>query len=372
VTSGPLDAYVSRLERELRKRGLDDARIVAEAREHLIDAMEDGLQRGLSPDAAEREAFERFGAPDTVAAHFVTERYRAMTTQFINSAAGLLGTVWHRKWWILTPTVLTALVTSVLSYYFLPTRYQSVAAIRVVPARGSAESVRPSVTGRTSNRVQQVSQSVLSSGRLERIIADFGLYQAEQQTAPLSDVVLRMRRDIDVNIATPPDPPDNDMGGLFNVSFVSSDPRTAMKVTERLASLFIEENLRDREVGAEGTSQFIDSQVEDVRRQIIGYEKTLETLRARSGVRLSQADLLPYEVLQETYKTLLTKRLESKIAFNLERRQIGEQFKVVDAPRLPRRPVGPSRFDVNVMGAFAGLGLGLIFVVRGGARKNPD
>ena len=58
-----------------RKQGLLDPRIVGEAREHLVDAIEGGLQGGLSVDAAEREAFVRFGPPETIAAHFASERY---------------------------------------------------------------------------------------------------------------------------------------------------------------------------------------------------------------------------------------------------------------------------------------------------------
>ena len=106
MTLGQVDAYVIRLERELRKRGIEDTRIIEEAREHLVDAVEDGRQRGLSVADAEREAFERFGAPETVAAHVVPERDRMM-----NRFAAVLDTVWHRKWWILAPTVLTAVVT---------------------------------------------------------------------------------------------------------------------------------------------------------------------------------------------------------------------------------------------------------------------
>jgi hypothetical protein len=75
MTSDPLEAYLSRLERELTKRRLVSARIVEEAREHLVDAIEEGRQRGLSVDAAKREAVVRFGAPETVAAHFATEKY---------------------------------------------------------------------------------------------------------------------------------------------------------------------------------------------------------------------------------------------------------------------------------------------------------
>jgi phosphoglycolate phosphatase-like HAD superfamily hydrolase len=76
MTSAALEAYVSRLERELRKRGVQDGRIVDEAREHLFDAVEDGRQRGLSVEAAEREALARFGPPEMVAAHFAAKRHR--------------------------------------------------------------------------------------------------------------------------------------------------------------------------------------------------------------------------------------------------------------------------------------------------------
>ena len=57
------------------------------------------------------------------------------------------------------------------------------------------------------------------------------------------------------------------------MSFTSDEARTAMRVTERLASLFIEENLRDREVLAEGTNQFLEAQLEDARRRLIETEK---------------------------------------------------------------------------------------------------
>jgi hypothetical protein len=92
MTSPPLDEYLSQLERELRKHGLLDGRIVEEAREHLVDAIDEGLERGLPVDAAEREAFVRFGPPETVADHFATERCRMSNglPLILNRIAGLL------------------------------------------------------------------------------------------------------------------------------------------------------------------------------------------------------------------------------------------------------------------------------------------
>ena len=79
MTSTALEAYLRRLERELRQQGLQDRRIVDEAREHLVDAVEDGLQHGLSVEAAESQALVRFGSPEIVAAHCATKRSRTST-----------------------------------------------------------------------------------------------------------------------------------------------------------------------------------------------------------------------------------------------------------------------------------------------------
>jgi uncharacterized protein involved in exopolysaccharide biosynthesis len=266
------------------------------------------------------------------------------------------------------PAVLGAAVATVASFYFLPTRYRSDASIIVVPQRVSPVYVRSAVTGHLGDRLQQINDQVMSRPRLERIIKDFNLYELERRTGVINDVIEQMRRDIRINILTSHDPQSD--GGVFRVGFVSSTPQTALQVTERLTNLIIEENLRDRQVLAQGTIQFIDAQIKDIRRQIVDYEATLDALRGQSrGRRLSQADLLPYEVLQETYKALLTKSQESKMALNLERRQIGEQFKIIDPARLPERPVGPRRFSVTVVGGLAGFALALAFVSVSSVRK---
>jgi hypothetical protein len=96
MTSGPLEAYLKRLEHELTKLGLMDARIVDEVREHLVDAIEDGLRRGSPMDAAEREAFARLGEPETVAGHFATERHR-MLNRLPSILAGLAGLMRGRE-----------------------------------------------------------------------------------------------------------------------------------------------------------------------------------------------------------------------------------------------------------------------------------
>jgi uncharacterized protein involved in exopolysaccharide biosynthesis len=129
--------------------------------------------------------------------------------------------------------------------------------------------------------------------------------------------------------------------------------------------------LQDREVRADAAATFIDSQVSDVRRRLIEYEERLEDLRKQNGGRtLSQAHLLPYTVLQDQYKALLIQSEQLRMVTNLERRQIGPQFRVVEGARLPERPLGPTRLGVNIAGTFLGLGLGVVAIAVRGRSKN--
>jgi uncharacterized protein involved in exopolysaccharide biosynthesis len=287
-----------------------------------------------------------------------------MTADESGSSSGFRALVWQRKWWVVLPAFVTAVAVGAASYYLLPARYRSETLILVVPQRVSESYVKSAVTAQMENRLQSITQQILSRTRLERIIADFNLYGEDRKSATMEDIVERMRlRDIDVEIVK---------GDAFRVSFSGTDPRTVMKVTDRLASLFIEENLRDREVQAEGTNQFLEAQLEDTRDRLVQAEGKLAKLRESARGRLSDADMIEYEVLRDSYKSLLIKKQEARISANLERRQIGEQFKLLDPARLPERPVGPSPRNVTTMSAMGGVGglaLGFVFVGASSFRR---
>ena len=76
----------------------------------------------------------------------------------------------------------------------------------------------------------------------------------------------------------------------FRILYVSGEAKTAQRTTERLASLFIEENLRDRANVTEDTNRFLESQLEDARRRLEEQERKVEQYRLRySGQLPSQA-----------------------------------------------------------------------------------
>ena len=131
----------------------------------------------------------------------------------------------------------------------------------------------------------------------------------------------------------------------------------------RLASLIIEENLREKGVGDGRDDPIHRVAIADVRRRIIAYENTLEELRAqdrRRPLSRSRSPSLrspPGDVQGTSRQGEKNQGLPQTPSAD----EVGYKFVVIDPARLPERPVGPSRLGVNVVGAFAGLGMGLVF-----------
>ena len=273
--------------------------------------------------------------------------------------------VWKRKWLVVIPVVLFTTATSLVAYS-MPVSYRSETRIMIVPQR-VPESFVPSSSSMTiEDRLDRIRQQVLSRTRLERVIAEFNLYELERKTGLMEDVVQRMRtRDIRIEIMTSrqdSDPP------AFTVSFQSVHPRTAMRVTEKLASLFINENLADRSRMAESTVMFLEGQIEALAKEVDEFAARME--RDRIEHRTSpRSQVLEYEERQNSYRALLANRQQARIAANMENRQIGEQFRVVDSARIPTRPEGPERLRIRLFGAGAGLGLGLLLMLAASMRK---
>lgn len=184
----------------------------------------------------------------------------------------------RRRWLILVPFALGVAATPHMASV-VPERYRSETLIMVVPQRVPDSYVKSTITEAVGDRLRSISDQILSRSRLERIIADLDLYKRERTRQVMEDVVRRMRDDIKVDL-------DAKSMESFRVSYVSDDAGTARKVAERLAALYIEQNLRDRESQAESTSQFLETQLEDAKRRLVEQEKKLEEYRRRHAGQL--------------------------------------------------------------------------------------
>jgi uncharacterized protein involved in exopolysaccharide biosynthesis len=227
-----------------------------------------------------------------------------------------------------------------------------------MPQRVPADVVRPADTP-VATRLRDVRQRVLSRASLERLVTDLRLYEALRRQMSMEGVVEHMRRDIDVRVTAPTEPGD---GALLQISFVYHDPKVSQKVADRLSVLVIDEMLQERVVLAEATHDFLASQVDDTRDRLLTNARAIATARTARKDDEARVLGLESEVLEGTYKTLLAKQAEARVRTALERRQIGEQFWVIDRARVPEHPLGPTRAGATAVGGIVGAVIGLLWM----------
>jgi polysaccharide chain length determinant protein (PEP-CTERM system associated) len=198
--------------------------------------------------------------------------------------------LWRGRWWILLPFAVGLALAPFISAR-VPKLYRSETVLMVIPQRIPDSYVRSTVTASVQDRLFSISDQILSRTRLERIITEFNLYPQERQVVTMEDVVARMRsRDINLQ------PPGREQS--FRVSYTSADPATAQRVAARLASMFIDENLREREKLAESTSVFLESQLAEAKVRLLEHEKKLEQYRLKNSGELPSQQSANLQAIQ--------------------------------------------------------------------------
>jgi hypothetical protein len=125
---------------------------------------------------------------------------------------------WRRRWFIAVPALIIASTTAVVAM-FLPDRYRASTMVMIVPQRVPSGFVQSTVTNPLAERLDMISQQILSRTRLERIVQEFNLYPRERRTMILEDVIEQMRKDIKLEVDA--DPRRRDRAANFRVSFES-------------------------------------------------------------------------------------------------------------------------------------------------------
>ena len=209
----------------------------------------------------------------------------------------------RRKWLILVPFIASVFISYGV-YKYLPKVYRTTTVILVQPQRVPEAYVRPTNTDTVAARLATISQEILSRTRLEKVIENLNLYPDFRQKAPMEEVVENMRKSIIVEVQVRSR--DERSQNTFSLSYEGKDPRTVMMVTNKLASLFIEENLKVRELQAESTSDFIARELQSMDNQLKKKDQAIRGFKERNMGNLPQqldANLRILERLQQQLQT---------------------------------------------------------------------
>ncbi|MGI9102770.1 MAG: GumC family protein [Terriglobales bacterium] len=148
---------------------------------------------------------------------------------------------------------------------------------------------------------------------------------------------------------------------------VETDLRKAKDHPEANASLSDSSNGMSPMAQTESQLKAVQLEIQNDRKQVQDLSRQLEQYQARlnlTPIREQQlaSIIRDHSQSRETYESLLKKMQQSEVATNLEKRQQGETFQVIDPPSIPQHPYWPNRLTFSLIGIAVGLGLGLAVV----------
>ena len=173
---------------------------------------------------------------------------------------------------ILIPALLAPLAGYGVSYAFSP-KFTSQSTVLVEGQKVPDSLVQSVITSDFTQRIQTLSQQVLSPSRLRPVIQSLALVKPDEENKLIEDIQHNMTVEPVITsmsaagIGGAKKKKDEPAPG-FNVNYSDSDPVRAQKICNAMASLIVDENLRSRAEVAKGTTDFLGRQVEDAKRAI--------------------------------------------------------------------------------------------------------
>jgi polysaccharide chain length determinant protein (PEP-CTERM system associated) len=229
----------------------------------------------------------------------------------------------RRKFQLIIPAVIILLISIVIAVG-LPSIYRAEATILIEQQEIPNELVRSTVTSFAGERIQVISQRVMTTENLGKIIKKYGLYRNKIKNTSISLLAEELSNEVELEMISA-DVIDPRSGRpttatiAFTLSFSNKDPRVAQKVTNEFVSLFLDENLKQRTKSALETSSFLTAEADRLSSEITELEASLAEFKEKHVNNLPELQQLNIQLMERNERELTETKLQIK---NLEERQI--------------------------------------------------
>jgi uncharacterized protein involved in exopolysaccharide biosynthesis len=227
----------------------------------------------------------------------------------------------HRTQIIAVATVITAVAIAVATG--LPPIYRSTATILIQEQEIPTDLVRSTVTSFADERIQVISQQVMTRAVLMQLVDKHGLYGKYRARETSEEIEERMRKDIklttvDANVSDRSSGRRVNATIAFAVSYDSPSPDRAEKVVSELASLYLNENVKARQQSVAETTAFLTQEAERLVKQIQEIETNLAQFKRRYSGRTPESSAINMQLAERTNSELL--RIEREISMLQDRK----------------------------------------------------
>jgi uncharacterized protein involved in exopolysaccharide biosynthesis len=183
--------------------------------------------------------------------------------------------------------------------------------------------VRSTITSFADERIQVISQQVMTRAVLMQLVDKYGLYETYRGRATTEEIIERMRKDIklttvDANISDRSSGRRVNATIAFEISYDSPYPDRAQKVVNEVVSLYLNENLKARQQSAAETTAFLAQEADRLTKQIQEIEANLAEFKRRYAGRTPDSSAANMQLGERTEAELL--RIEREMSMLQDRR----------------------------------------------------
>ena len=191
----------------------------------------------------------------------------------------------RRKWTFLIPMLVIAVSTTAVAL-ILPNLYQSSATILIENQQIPSAIVPSMVTSYAEQRIQSITQEVMSRSRILNLIEKYDLFPDKREKWPTEILVDKVRnritiKSVDAEMNTEKQNRPVMITIAFLLLFAEERPNVAQAVANEIASCYLEKNLESRQKNARGTTAFLEEQLEESKAAVSELEAKIAVFRKK-------------------------------------------------------------------------------------------
>jgi uncharacterized protein involved in exopolysaccharide biosynthesis len=278
----------------------------------------------------------------------------------------------RKKSFVLTFLLLfggAALIASVL-----PPIYQSECTILIEGQQIPPEYVMTTITSFVEERLQVITQRIMSRAKLMEIINRFDLYRDMRDRYTTEEVIEKMREDIKFQTISA-EVIDRRTGRptaatiAFSLSYEGKQPGTVQKVANVLASLYLEENLKSREERASNTTEFLQQELTEIKEQIDTLQNKISDFKQAHITELPEYSAVNLQSISRLERDLDQVRMQMNA---MKERKILLEGQIVNVDPLTPIVTEEGKTIMNPTERLKYLRLQLITLQSNLSDKHPD
>lgn len=200
---------------------------------------------------------------------------------------------------------------------FWPPTYRSAAMILIIEQEIPSDLIRSTITSYADQQIERIKAQVMTRSRLFPIIEEHGLYKDLRASGTSEEALQQFVDDIAIEIMSA-DVIDKRTGRptqatiAFTLAYEGGAPGITQKIANELTTLFLSENLKNREQQVQETTSFLKQESEKLSESLAQLEQRIAAFKNDADGALPELFQMNMQLLSQVERELIEKNQQAQ------------------------------------------------------------